>query len=146
MGTFNGNTPGGGRFAAPSGKNTKQSRKAGAGVQVLLSLLFFADLFLLYTIVMQMTHQQKAMEMSATANLVALIVFALGAVLLGWLVVRKCKWQRTLCIFLVIKAINRMKRKEEPAPAAPTTKDCPYCFSPVPLKATRCPHCTSELK
>ena len=102
MGTFNGNTPGGGRFAAPSGKNTKQSRKAGAGVQVLLSLLFFADLFLLYTIVMQMTHQQKAMEMSATANLVALIVFALGAVLLGWLVVRKCKWQRTLCIFLVI--------------------------------------------
>jgi large conductance mechanosensitive channel len=51
-----------------------------------------------------------------------------------------------LCIFLVIKAINKMKKKEEPAPAAPTTKDCPYCFSAVPLKATRCPHCTSELK
>lgn len=51
-----------------------------------------------------------------------------------------------LCIFLVIKGINKMKKKEEPAPAAPTTKDCPFCFSPVPLKATRCPHCTSELK
>ncbi len=51
-----------------------------------------------------------------------------------------------LCIFLVIKAINKMKKKEEPAPAALTTKDCPYCFSAVPLKATRCPHCTSELK
>jgi len=44
-------------------------------------------------------------------------------------------------IFLLIKQINRM---QEPAPA-PTTKDCPYCFSSIPLKATRCPHCTSDL-
>ena len=51
-----------------------------------------------------------------------------------------------LCIFVVIKAINKMKKKEEPAPAAPTTKECPYCLSQVPIKATRCPHCTSELK
>jgi large conductance mechanosensitive channel len=47
-------------------------------------------------------------------------------------------------IFLVIKAINRMRG---PAPAAaPTTKDCPYCLSAVPLKATKCAHCTAELK
>lgn len=47
-------------------------------------------------------------------------------------------------IFLVIKAINRM---QGPAPAAaPTTKDCPYCLSAVPLKATKCAHCTAELK
>jgi len=47
-------------------------------------------------------------------------------------------------IFLLIKQINRM---QEPAPAAaPTTKDCPYCLSAVPLKATKCAHCTSELK
>jgi large conductance mechanosensitive channel len=51
-------------------------------------------------------------------------------------------------LFLVIRSINRLKRKEAPAaPApAPTTKDCPYCYSAIPLKATRCPHCTSELK
>jgi large conductance mechanosensitive channel len=52
----------------------------------------------------------------------------------------------TFAIFLLIKQINRMN-KPAPAPAAaPTTKDCPHCLSAVPLKATKCAHCTSELK
>lgn len=47
-------------------------------------------------------------------------------------------------IFLIIRQINRLNRKpEEPAP---TTHDCPFCLSAIPIKATRCPHCTSELK
>lgn len=46
-------------------------------------------------------------------------------------------------VFILIRNINRL-RKEEPA-AEPNTKDCPFCFSSIPLKATRCPHCTSEL-
>ena len=47
-------------------------------------------------------------------------------------------------MFMIIKAANSRKK---PAPAAaPTTKECPYCLSAVPLKATRCPNCTSELK
>ncbi len=46
-------------------------------------------------------------------------------------------------IFLVIKAINKMK-KPEPV-SAPSTKECPRCLSAIPLKATRCPHCTSDL-
>jgi large conductance mechanosensitive channel len=45
-------------------------------------------------------------------------------------------------IFLLIKQINRMQK---PAAAAPTTKDCPYCLSAIPIKATRCAHCTSNL-
>ena len=51
-------------------------------------------------------------------------------------------------IFMLIRAINRMRRlAEKPKEAAaPTTKDCPFCLSAVPIKATRCPHCTSELK
>jgi large conductance mechanosensitive channel len=49
-------------------------------------------------------------------------------------------------IFLVIKQVNRLKRQPEPAPAAPATKECPFCLSVIPIKATRCPHCTSELK
>jgi large conductance mechanosensitive channel len=49
-------------------------------------------------------------------------------------------------IFLVVKQINRMKRKPAEAPAAPTTKDCPYCMMAIPIKATRCAHCTAELK
>lgn len=49
-------------------------------------------------------------------------------------------------IFFMIRQINRLKRQPEPAPAVPTTKECPYCFSVIPIKATRCPNCTSELK
>lgn len=49
-------------------------------------------------------------------------------------------------LFLIVKWMNKMKRKEEkPAPAAPAAKECPFCFSQIPIKATRCPNCTSEL-
>jgi large conductance mechanosensitive channel len=48
-------------------------------------------------------------------------------------------------IFLVIRAMNKMKRKEEKPPAEPTTKECPQCLSTIPIKATRCAHCTSEV-
>ena len=47
------------------------------------------------------------------------------------------------CIFLVVRAVNRMKRPT--ADAAPITKDCPACQMTIPVKATRCPHCTTEL-
>jgi len=46
-------------------------------------------------------------------------------------------------MFLLVRQINRMKK--EPAPAAPTTKECKYCLSTIPVKATRCPNCTSQL-
>ena len=48
-------------------------------------------------------------------------------------------------IFLLIRAINRLQRQEEAPPAEPTTKECTYCFSEIPIQATRCPNCTSEL-
>jgi len=46
-------------------------------------------------------------------------------------------------IFMLVRTMNNMKK--QPAPADPTTKECQYCFSTVPIKATRCPHCTSQL-
>jgi large conductance mechanosensitive channel len=49
-------------------------------------------------------------------------------------------------IFIVIKQMNRLKKKEEAPPAEPTTKECPKCFSSIPIKASRCPQCTSELE
>ena len=49
-------------------------------------------------------------------------------------------------IFLLIRQVNKLRRQSEPAPAVPTTKECPYCLSVVPIKAIRCSHCTSELK
>ncbi|SFF26764.1 large conductance mechanosensitive channel [Paenibacillus algorifonticola] len=53
------------------------------------------------------------------------------------------------CIFFLVKGINMLRRsktEEAPAEAAPTEKDCPYCLSSIPLKATRCKHCTSQLE
>jgi large conductance mechanosensitive channel len=49
-------------------------------------------------------------------------------------------------VFLLVRSINKLKRKQEAPAAAPTTKECAYCFTSIPIKATRCPHCTSELK
>jgi large conductance mechanosensitive channel len=56
-------------------------------------------------------------------------------------------------IFLFVKSLNKarkkaeeLKKKEEEAPKEPTTKVCPFCQTEIPIKATRCPHCTSELK
>jgi large conductance mechanosensitive channel len=51
-----------------------------------------------------------------------------------------------LSVFFVVRSVNTMKREKEVPPAAPTTKECPYCLSVIPLKAVRCAHCTSELK
>lgn len=69
-------------------------------------------------------------------------VFAYGSFLtavLNFLII-------AFCIFLLVKGINKLSRKKETAPPAPTTKICPYCFSEVNIAATRCPNCTSELK
>ena len=53
-------------------------------------------------------------------------------------------------IFILVKFVNKLlslgKKKEEEAPKAPTTKKCPYCCTEIAIEATRCPHCTSELK
>lgn len=50
-------------------------------------------------------------------------------------------------VFILVRTLNRLRREEAPAAEAePTTKDCPYCYTAIPLKATRCPHCTSQLE
>jgi large conductance mechanosensitive channel len=49
-------------------------------------------------------------------------------------------------IFMVIRAMNRMKKKEEAPPPVPTTKECPECLSVIPIKAVRCAHCGIQLK
>lgn len=49
-------------------------------------------------------------------------------------------------LFLLVKALNRLAPKKEEAPAAPTTKVCPFCKSEIAIDATRCPHCTSQLE
>lgn len=48
------------------------------------------------------------------------------------------------CVFLLVRAINKLKRTE-PDTKAPVAKDCPFCAMTIPIKATRCPHCTSDM-
>ena len=48
-------------------------------------------------------------------------------------------------VFMMIRSMNAMKRKEEAPAPAPTTKDCPHCYTAIPIKAQRCPNCTSNL-
>ena len=48
-------------------------------------------------------------------------------------------------VFMLIRGLNKLKREEEAPPAEPTTKECPHCYSEIPIKATRCGFCTSEL-
>ena len=49
----------------------------------------------------------------------------------------------SLVIFIAVRSVSKLQRA--PAPAAPTTKDCAFCCTPIPIPATRCPHCTSQL-
>ena len=49
-------------------------------------------------------------------------------------------------IFIVIRNMNKLQAKKEEPPTEPTTKDCPHCFTTIPIKAVRCPHCTSQLQ
>lgn len=50
-----------------------------------------------------------------------------------------------LVIFMLVRQVTRLERTPEAAPAAPASKDCRFCCTPIPLAATRCPHCTSQL-
>lgn len=51
----------------------------------------------------------------------------------------------SFAIFLLVRFINRLKRQLIPVEVVPETKECPYCYSKIAIKATRCPHCTSQL-
>jgi len=72
-----------------------------------------------------------------TAKAIALNYGNFITVIINFLIV-------AFAIFLLVKQINRLQRKEEKAPD-PTTKDCPFCYSSIPLKATKCAHCTADL-
>lgn len=52
----------------------------------------------------------------------------------------------SLAIFLLVRQVNRLKRRQEAPPPAPVARECPFCLFTIPLRATRCAHCTSGLK
>ena len=85
--------------------------------------------------------QMDFSELSVTINGSELMYGKFIMAILNFLIV-------AFVLFLFVKAVNKLrslKKKEEEAPAAPTTKKCPFCQSEIAIEATRCPHCTSEL-
>ncbi len=101
-------------------------------IGLLLGKINFADLYINLTNTAYPNLKAAQDASAATINYGLFINNVINFLLIG------------LALFFVIKAVNKMKK---PAPvAAPTTKECPYCLTAVPKKATRCPACTSELK
>lgn len=103
-------------------------------IGLLLGKLDFSNLFI------NLSGQRFASLMDAKAAGVATINYGIFFnTIIDFVIV-------AFVIFLLIRQVNKMKRQPEVAPAVPTTKECPYCLSVIPIKATRCPNCTSELK
>ena len=101
-------------------------------IGLLLGKVDFANLY----INLSGTHYATLAEAKAAGAATINYGLFLGAVI-DFLII-------AFVIFLLVKQINRMKRKQGEEP--PTAKDCAFCFSSIPIKATRCPQCTSELK
>jgi len=77
-------------------------------------------------------------ELSATVNGVDIMYGLFIQAIVDFIII-------AFVIFMLVRTKNNMKKKEEAPAAEPTTKECQYCFSTVSIKATRCPHCTSQL-
>src|SRR5690606_20612482 len=105
-------------------------------IGLLLGGVNFTDLF----IVLDSSKPEPASLADAKANGVAVLAYGQFInTVINFLII-------AFCIFLLVKGINALRGKKEEEPAAPTEKDCPYCLKKVPLKATRCAHCTSQLE
>jgi large conductance mechanosensitive channel len=94
----------------------------------------FSDLFIVLGDGDYASLEQAEAAGAATINYGVFITNVIDFLIVAWV------------IFLVVRLINRLRREEEAAPPPPTKKDCPYCHTNIPLKASRCPNCTSELE
>lgn len=107
-------------------------------IGILLSNVDFSNLF----IVLKEGKIPGPYETLASANSAGAVTLNYGKfinTIISFLIV-------AFSVFILIKNINMLRRKQEAQPPAPATKECPYCFSSIPDKAIRCPHCTSEIK
>ena len=107
-------------------------------VGLLLGNVDFSNLFMVLK-EGKVTGPYETVAAAKTAGAVTLNYGVFFNTIISFLIV-------AFAVFLVIRNVNRLKRKEEAPPAAPTTKECPYCISVIPVKAVRCPHCTAEIK
>ena len=107
-------------------------------VGILLGNVNFSDLFI------QLNKADVSIPAGTTlaaAKEAGAVVFAYGnfiTVIINFLII-------AFVIFLIVKGINQLRKQEEKPAEAATTKACPFCKTEIPLEASRCPHCTSEL-
>ena len=108
-------------------------------IGLLLGSVDFTNLFVVFKEGAEQPGPYASLEAAKTAGAVTWRYGLFINTVVNFLIV-------AVAVFLVVKAVNKLLPKEAPKPAAPTTKVCPYCQTDIPLKAVRCPHCTSELE
>jgi large conductance mechanosensitive channel len=107
-------------------------------IGLLLGKIDFSNLF----VVLKAGTMPGPYETLAAAKLAGAVTLNIGVfinTIISFLII-------AFAVFLVIRQINKLRRKAEAPPAELTTKQCPFCLSTIPLKAIRCPYCTSQLK
>jgi large conductance mechanosensitive channel len=108
-------------------------------IGLLLGNVDFSNLFILLKAGAEAAGPYATLADAQTAGAVTMNVGLFLNAVISFLIV-------ALAVFVVVKAVNRLQREEEAAPAEPTTKACPFCATDIPIAAVRCPHCTSNLK
>ena len=108
-------------------------------ISLLLGNVDFTNWFIVLRDGAETAAPYASLEAAKTAGAVTMNIGFFINSIISFLIV-------AFAIFSIIKVINKMKEEPAPAPAAPTTKKFPYCFSEIDINATKCPHCTSDLK
>jgi large conductance mechanosensitive channel len=106
-------------------------------IGLLLGNVDFSNLFVVLKHGVQAGPYQTLIEANA-AGAVTINYGAFINTVISFLIV-------AFAVFMLIRGLNSLKRAEAAPVAEATTKECPFCYSTVPIKATRCPHCTSDL-
>ena len=98
---------------------------------------------LIQFVVGKITGASTIEEMTAVLNVGPFMFGNFASAVINFLIM-------AVIIFILVKVVNKVteigKKKEEEAPAEPTTKKCPYCCSEIAIEATKCPHCTSDVE
>ena len=109
-------------------------------IGLLLGNVDFSDLFITLKQGAAAAGPYATLELAKKAGAVTLSYGAFFNTIVSFLIV-------AFSVFMLIRGMNKLKRQQEAAPAAaPTTKECPHCLSTIPIKATKCAHCTSSLQ
>jgi large conductance mechanosensitive channel len=108
-------------------------------IGLVLGNVDFANLFITLKEGAKVAGPYASLAAAKTAGAVTVNVGLFINTVISFLIV-------AFAMFLVIRGMNKMKKEAPAPPAAPTTKDCPFCFTAIPIKAVRCPNCTSQLQ